>query len=126
MKRSLEDEIRVTRNLSRREMLLLTGATTASLVVGHLRRQPVFAAPTSTQMPLKTAAATPSCVVRPEQTEGPYFVDENLKRADIRSGKAGVPVRLVLHVSRMDGSSCAPLAGATVHIWQCDALGVYI
>ncbi|MDN5848475.1 MAG: intradiol ring-cleavage dioxygenase [Nitrococcus sp.] len=52
-------------------------------------------------------------------------MDENLKRSDIRSGKEGVPLRLVLHVSRMDGSSCAPLTGATVHVWQCDALGVY-
>src|SRR5690606_7638068 len=26
-----------------------------------------------------------SCVVRPQQTEGPYFVDEGLNRSDIRS-----------------------------------------
>ena len=27
----------------------------------------------------------PACVVRPTQTEGPYFVDERLNRRDIRS-----------------------------------------
>jgi protocatechuate 3,4-dioxygenase beta subunit len=72
-----------------------------------------------------------SCVVRPAQTEGPYFVDENLSRADIRSDptdgsvKEGVALRLVLGVFRIDGTACAPIAGALVDIWQCDALGVY-
>jgi hypothetical protein len=27
-----------------------------------------------------------SCVVRPELTEGPYYVDEELNRSDIRAG----------------------------------------
>jgi hypothetical protein len=30
-------------------------------------------------------AATASCVLTPEKTEGPYFVDEKLNRSDIRS-----------------------------------------
>jgi protocatechuate 3,4-dioxygenase beta subunit len=69
--------------------------------------------------------------VRPQQTEGPYFVDEKLNRSDIRSDpsdgsvKQGVPLRLVFHVSQIDGSSCTPLTGAAVDIWHCDALGVY-
>ena len=29
--------------------------------------------------------ALPNCVVRPEVTEGPYYVDENLVRSDIRT-----------------------------------------
>ncbi|HYF64045.1 MAG TPA: intradiol ring-cleavage dioxygenase, partial [Herpetosiphonaceae bacterium] len=31
------------------------------------------------------SAPLPSCVVSPEMTEGPYFVDEQLERSDIRS-----------------------------------------
>ncbi len=83
--------------------------------------------PTST--PSQTSM--PSCVVKPEQTEGPYFVDEMLNRSDIRSDPSsgavskGVPVTLEFHVSRIDGSSCTPLSGAVVDVWQCDALGVY-
>jgi protocatechuate 3,4-dioxygenase beta subunit len=75
--------------------------------------------------------ATPSCVVRPQQTQGPYWVDEMLNRSDIRSDpsdgtvKEGVPVRLVFRVSQVAGGSCAPLVGAQVDIWQCDALRVY-
>ena len=34
-------------------------------------------------------------------------------------------MRLVLHVSQIDGCSCTPLTGAAVDIWHCDALGVY-
>jgi protocatechuate 3,4-dioxygenase beta subunit len=77
------------------------------------------------------AAAGPACIVRPEQTEGPYFIDEKLNRSDIRSEpsdnsiKLGVPLRVVFQVSRIDGRSCKPLNGAVVDIWHCDALGVY-
>lgn len=123
MKRNLRNKIGIASNLSRRKLLLLTGATAASFIVGRVWGQP---ASSKAATPLKRAEmATPSCIVRPQQTEGPYFVDEELKRSDIRSGKEGVPLRLVLRVSRMEGNSCTPLSGATVHVWQCDALGVY-
>jgi protocatechuate 3,4-dioxygenase beta subunit len=77
------------------------------------------------------AAVIPVCVVRPEQTEGPYFIDEKLNRSDIRSDpsdgsvKPGLPLRLAFHVSRINGSSCSPLSSAVVYVWQCDALGLY-
>jgi len=79
----------------------------------------------------RVAQALPSCVVTPQQTEGPYFVDERLDRSDIRSDpsdgtlKDGVPLRLVMQVSQISGSACTPLVGAQVDLWQCDALGVY-
>lgn len=64
-------------------------------------------------------------------TEGPYFVDERLNRSDIRVNtadgavKAGVPLQLTLRVLQVSRRGCAPLAGAMVDIWHCDALGVY-
>jgi protocatechuate 3,4-dioxygenase beta subunit len=70
-------------------------------------------------------------VVRPAQTLGPYFVDEGLERADIRTDPAtgelseGAPLDLAFVVSQIGQSGCAPLAGARVEIWQCDAAGVY-
>jgi protocatechuate 3,4-dioxygenase beta subunit len=134
MKQDLTKEILVTRSFSRREVLALIGAIAAVPFVRWARRQSTSEEliSTSTQIQTRTnTATTPSCVVRPQQTEGPYFVDEKLNRSDIRSDpsdgsvKQGVPLRLVLHVYRIDGSSCAPLPGAFVDIWQCDALGVY-
>jgi protocatechuate 3,4-dioxygenase beta subunit len=72
-----------------------------------------------------------TCVVRPAQTDGPYFVDERLDRSDIRidpsdgSTKDGVELRLTIGVYRAVAMGCAPVVGALIDIWQCDALGVY-
>ena len=78
--------------------------------------------------------STLSCVVTPQQTEGPYFVDERLHRPDIRpdpsdgSIKEGLPLALeirVFSVGRGGHSDCKPIAGAFVDIWHCDAQGIY-
>ena len=78
-----------------------------------------------------TVAAVPACVVRPEVTEGPYYVDVGLVRSDIRSDatsgevKEGAPLVLTFNVSQVSSDACAPLEGATVEIWHCDAAGQY-
>jgi len=70
-------------------------------------------------------------VVRPAETAGPYYVDEKLNRSDIRSDpsdgtvKSGAPLELTFNVSRLAYGTCAPIAGAVVDVWHCDALGVY-
>jgi protocatechuate 3,4-dioxygenase beta subunit len=109
-------------------MLFLTGSAAASFVIGgYVRGQSIFKTPT----PLKAAAMTLSCVARPQQTEGPYFLDEKINRSDIRidlsdnSVKKGVPLHLVFLISQMEGNTCTPLEGASVDLWQCDALGAY-
>lgn len=107
--------------LSRREALALMGTAGAGLLVGGW----TFKAQTITGPPRSL------CIVRPEQTEGPYFVDERLNRFDIRvdptSGRTtpGTPLALTLQVMRLSEGDCRPLAGAQVDIWQCDATGVY-
>lgn len=72
-----------------------------------------------------TSPALASCIVRPEQTEGPFFDDRMQQRSDIRAGKPGVPLNLTLNVSQLDNGTCAPLAGAAVDLWHCDADGEY-
>ncbi len=75
--------------------------------------------------------AAPACVVRPEVTEGPYYVAENLVRSDIRADsttgtvKEGTPLALTFNISQVSNSACTPLQGATVEIWHCDATGQY-
>ena len=107
--------------LSRREVVIFLGTTGAAwLMAGSLSPKRVVA-----------GIVGPSCVVRPDQTEGPYFVDERLNRSDIRSDptdgrvKSGTPLALTLQVSRLGAGDCQPLPGAQVDIWHCDALGVY-
>jgi uncharacterized protein (TIGR03437 family) len=72
-----------------------------------------------------------SCVTKPALTEGPFFVDEKLNRADIRSDpsnntvKAGTLLKLKFYVSRVSGSACTPLVSAWVDVWHTDAAGGY-
>jgi protocatechuate 3,4-dioxygenase beta subunit len=83
-----------------------------------------------TQAPSVTTEVL-SCVVRPELTIGPYFVDEQINRSDIRSEpsdglvKEGIPLTLAIGVYDVSQNSCNPLEGAQVDIWHCDALGIY-
>jgi protocatechuate 3,4-dioxygenase beta subunit len=106
--------------LSRREAVTLLGAAGYSLLGGC----------TSTKGQ-QAAAGIPGCVVRPEQTQGPYFVDERLNRSDIRVDPTdgvltpGAPLDLTIVVSRLAGNGCAPLPGVLVDVWHCDHLGVY-
>jgi protocatechuate 3,4-dioxygenase beta subunit len=77
------------------------------------------------------APASTACVVRPAQTEGPYFVDEMLNRSDLRrdpvdgSLQPGAPLEFTIGVSRWAAGGCLPLAGAQVDVWHCDHRGVY-
>jgi protocatechuate 3,4-dioxygenase beta subunit len=126
------DDAPIGRILSRREVLALLGAAGAGLVASRATGQ--TASLTTLVSPSARAArlaGLPACVVRPKQTEGPYFVDEKLNRSDIRvdpsNGRVpeGVPLDLEVRVSRVSGDGCAPLPGAMVDLWQCDAVGVY-
>ena len=134
-----DDDAPVGHILSRREVLALLGGSGAVLLAacapGVLASPPPTTAPQPTKAAATAAASSaatlPSCIVRPAVTEGPYFVDEKLNRSDIRSDpttgavKDGAPFALTFLVSRVTGSACAALSGATVDIWHCDALGVY-
>ncbi|MCS6329571.1 MAG: intradiol ring-cleavage dioxygenase [Nitrospira sp.] len=121
VRRSKASTIALGHLLSRRQVVALLGATGAFWLMGgglFFRRSIA-----ETQVP--------SCVVRPEQTEGPFFVGEHLNRSDIRSDpttgqvKPGTPLELTLQIFRLGSGDCQPLAGAQVDIWHCDALGVY-
>ena len=125
--------------LSRREVLGLLGATAAASLVGvnaNCAPQDDASTPLGSAGGVASpggapATSAPACVVRPEQTEGPYFLDERLERSDVRTDAgggslvAGVPLALLFRVSRVDGAACRPLPSAVVDLWQCDAFGFY-
>ncbi|MEV0732814.1 intradiol ring-cleavage dioxygenase [Polymorphospora sp. NPDC050346] len=64
-----------------------------------------------------------SCVVTPEQTEGPYYFDPKVIRSDIREDRPGMRLRLAVRVREV--GDCAPVPNAAVDIWHCDAGGLY-
>jgi len=105
--------------MDRRQTLLCMGGAGASL----------FLATELGEVPVN--AQTLSCVLNPEMTEGPYWVEEKLNRSDIRvdpsdgTTKAGVLLNLSINVYAVSGTSCAGLPGAYVDIWHCDAGGLY-
>jgi len=69
------------------------------------------------------AAGTVTCVLTPEQTEGPYYIANEKVRRNITEGRPGTPLTLRLAV--VDASTCKPIKGAAVDIWHCDAAGTY-
>ena len=119
-----DDDRPVGRVLTRRELVTLFGAAAAASLTHH-----VAASQTGDRSP---STVIPNCVVHPQQTEGPFFVDERLLRSDVRSDSrtgtlsAGLPLELRLTMMQVSAAgACAPLAGAQVDIWQCDAVGRY-
>jgi protocatechuate 3,4-dioxygenase beta subunit len=100
--------------LSRRRVLGLGGAGVAGLALGS-------AAPGSA--PALGATRT-SCVLASHVAEGPYRPDPAMRRRDITEGRRGVPLTLRLAVRDTAGTR-APVPGAVVEIWHCDAWGYY-
>jgi protocatechuate 3,4-dioxygenase beta subunit len=132
------DDFPIGRVLTRREALALLGSTGTLLLLGSSHSSVGSSGAGKPRYP---------CVVRPASTQGPYYVDEKLNRTDIRSDpsdgtvKQGALLALTLNVSSIakgtlrgaqslpramrGGRLCAPLEGAIVDLWQCDAEGVY-
>jgi protocatechuate 3,4-dioxygenase beta subunit len=63
------------------------------------------------------------CFLTPQSIEGPFYLDPRLVRAEIAEDRAGVPLRLDLHV--IDGAACRPIERARVEVWHADARGIY-
>lgn len=101
---------------SRRD--LLRGGM-AALALGALQVR--LPAPAGAQ---ETASPTADlCLMTPEMTEGPYYLDTDLLREDVTEGTPGLPLRLQVLVA--DSQACTPLTIAAVDIWHCDAQGFY-
>jgi protocatechuate 3,4-dioxygenase beta subunit len=69
------------------------------------------------------AEAASTCLLTPEVTEGPYWVENKLTRRNITEGKAGLP--LVIRFTVLNAKTCRIIKNADVEIWHCDALGNY-
>ena len=141
-----DDDRPIGQFLSRREVLALFGAGgvavvaaacvpgtggSAAATAGASTAGSATATALATASAAAIASAIPTCVVVPELTEGPYYLDVELERADIRPDTTdgavseGATLELGWLVSQVDGDACVPLEGVIVDVWHCDALGVY-
>jgi protocatechuate 3,4-dioxygenase beta subunit len=73
--------------------------------------------------PAAVASGAVSCVLTPEQTEGPYYIANEAVRRNITDGRPGMPLWLRAFV--VNASTCKPIKAAAVDIWHADAGGVY-
>jgi protocatechuate 3,4-dioxygenase beta subunit len=107
------DDARFTRKAS------LLGALSGALGLAGLKLSDADAA----GGPAAVASGAVSCVLTPEMTEGPYYIDGEKLRRNITEGRPGAPLTLRLGV--VNASTCKPIRGAIVDIWHADAAGVY-
>ena len=107
-----------TTKKTRREALTMFGVTGLAVAVGCGEDSP--ASPTSTN----TGTSSSGCAVAPTETIGPYPSLSDFVRSDIREGRTGSRLDLTITVVNAS-SNCAPVAGALVDVWQCDAEGHY-
>lgn len=126
--------------IDRRQALRLLGAAgVSSLALGACRGsegtggsqpagtgsepRPAAAPSASGPVTAETFKGAAACSLTPEQTEGPYYIDVDKIRADIREDRQGVPLRLAARVMDVDG--CTPVKDVVFEVWHCDAGGLY-
>ena len=114
-------------------MLRLAGAASAAAAAiacgGETPTSPSTASgatgtTTGTSTSGSTVSTNGTCAVSPDETAGPYPSKVSIVRSDIREGRPGVPLNLTVRVVNTR-NGCAPVTGANVEIWQCDATGSY-
>lgn len=104
--------------ISRRRLMKLAGLAAAALATGTWKRGSTAGAAGSVLRP-----SLGTCVLSPEQTEGPYYIPREKIRSNITEHRPGIPLKLRIAV--IDASTCKPLRNAAVDIWHCDAGGIY-
>jgi hypothetical protein len=107
----------------RRTIARLGGLVAASVGAAGLDAALAGSAEGAGDGPAAVAAGLVRCVLTPEQTEGPFYVDGEKVRRDIRGGRPGL--KLLLRTTVVDASTCKPIKRAAVDVWHCDAGGVY-
>ncbi|XP_053210079.1 uncharacterized protein LOC128393869 [Panonychus citri] len=71
----------------------------------------------------KREANQHSCVLSPFNTEGPYFLPDDLHRSNVIDGQIGH--ELNLNINLVNSHDCTPLENMYVHIWHANAVGIY-
>ncbi|RDL40521.1 Uncharacterized protein BP5553_00500 [Venustampulla echinocandica] len=67
--------------------------------------------------------ANPTCILAPDNANGPYFVKGEQIRSNNVDGQKGVPMHL--EIQFIDVKTCKPAPEILVDIWACNATGIY-
>ena len=80
-------------------------------------------ADTTSPVAVDTIASAGPVPLATELSEGPFYLDLDLVRSDIVEDRKGALLSLSMVV--LEAATGAPIEGAAVDIWHCDAEGVY-
>jgi protocatechuate 3,4-dioxygenase beta subunit len=108
-----------SRSIARRRALLAMGGAG----LGALALASPLARRLARDATLPADAFAQACTLSPEQTEGPYHVENPLLRRNVTERRPGVPLFVSLRVA--SAATCEPITGAVVEIWHADASGAY-
>lgn len=116
----MSDKPVLSRVLSRRQALSALGLLGAAPLAS--------CSSDATDDPTDVPANT-SCVLIPQETEGPYpllavLSNSAMVRSDIRETRTGVTLQMILSIVNVN-QGCAPLTNAAVYVWYCDKDGNY-
>ncbi|KAI0513006.1 Intradiol ring-cleavage dioxygenase [Xylaria bambusicola] len=64
-----------------------------------------------------------SCILTPDNANGPYFVNQEHIRSDVTENVPGVPMHLELQF--IDVNTCKPATQLLIDTWSCNATGQY-
>src|SRR2546422_9425467 len=101
---------------TRRSLLRLAGVMAAAIGADAVKSG--WFADEAAGGPAAVASGAVTCVLTPEQTEGPYYIPKEKLRRNITEGRPGTP--LTLPPAVLDASTCKPINGAAVAILPCD------
>ena len=121
--------------MSRRRLLESLGIAAGAAVAGACGSSPsspsaVGSGTAAGSTTTSGAANAAGCTVAASETVGPYpdmtgmLNNPAFFRQDVTEGKSGLPLMLAMTIVNA-AAGCAPLVGASVEIWQCDADGHY-
>ncbi len=140
----------MTKEITRRDVIRVGSVIFVSGAMGALQAIMTgcgaAGSSSSSSSSTSSSSSSSSCVASTNVTRGPYFVDNqsdsNIRsddvdtsipeRSDIRSDtkgstgtQSGLPLTLNITVGSYSSGACTPIANAQVHIWHCNAQGVY-
>src|SRR5882724_3168041 len=121
----------VGKEISRREAIGLLALAGAGVMLGCGGGKSTASTTSTSTATTTTGTGNAACILTPELTVGPYFVDEKLNRSDLTADTtdtnvtSGVPLTLKMFIMAYTSSGCSPLSGAQVDVWRADAGGVY-
>ncbi|WP_247235002.1 intradiol ring-cleavage dioxygenase [Telluribacter sp. SYSU D00476] len=110
---------------------LLFGAVAAPTVLTACDKSstgiiPTEGTPGTTGSVTNPGTSSTACAVAPTETAGPFPTKSpaSFVRSDITDGRTGYKMTAKITIGNTN-NGCAPLAGAIVDIWHCDATGNY-